>query len=95
MTREPRRILDVEDAMFDPADHWPFRPFWVCFADAQPWPCEGYRAHVLRTYPTEQDRGIHMARYFNFAVMELRGQVAREGDIHRRFLGWIRESAES
>jgi hypothetical protein len=88
---ERRRIVDEA---LDVSAHQPSRPGWVCEADGADWPCEPYRDWVIATFPASTDRAIHMAGFWQFAIVELpKPEVA--GDIHRRFLGWTKEHVEA
>lgn len=89
--RERRRIVDKAP---DVSAHQPSRPGWMCEAGCGDWPCEPYRAWVLFEFRASTDRAIHMAGFWQFAVVELpKPEVA--GDIHRRFLGWTKERVEA
>lgn len=88
--REQRQITDEP---LDPHLHEPTRPGWLCTSCGIHWPCEPYRNWVLDTFSSSTDRAIHMAGFWQFAIIELpRPDVA--GDIHRRFLGWTRQPVE-
>lgn len=71
----------------DGRHHHPIRPIWTCVVCGDPWPCQLAREWMLRTY-TLVPRSLTMASYFTQACEEL--TTLGVGEIHGRFLGWIR-----
>jgi hypothetical protein len=85
--------INVAETTFQHAEvHEPERPFWICGVDGLDWPCPARRQAMLESWePTTL--AIVMAGYFVQACAELSsGDV---GEIHRRFLGWVRDAERS
>ena len=70
----------------EPGLHWPHRPFWVCDADGEDWPCTGLRAHLLFT-TDRRDIDLVMGSHAPNAGREL-GLEPRQ--VHVRFFAWHR-----
>jgi hypothetical protein len=69
--------------------HSPMRPSWNCSGCSAPWPCPTKRRQLLAEFhgaPTSL--GLLMAVRMSDAAVDLHDVPA--GEIHRRFLGWIR-----
>jgi hypothetical protein len=81
--REPRYVAPVEGL------HQPMRPSWDCSACAAPWPCQSKRGQLLAQYTGAQvSLGLLMGVQMCDASREL--TQLRAGELHQRFLGWIR-----
>ena len=69
--------------------HHPQRPSWVCSGCGDLWPCHTRRLELLAEYTGAViSLGLNMAAHFIDACVDLPGHLA--GDLHGRFLGWIR-----
>lgn len=72
--------------------HLPDRPAWTCGGCGQEWPCEPARRHFLANYEDSSvSLSLVMASHFAEACRDL--PHARAGELHYRFLGWIRHTA--
>lgn len=66
------------------------RPSWMCTADGKPWPCYRSRTDMLAQYRGQLvSLAMVMGSAFVECCQDLRNHPA--GDLHDRFLGWIRE----
>jgi hypothetical protein len=81
--------MNIGDLVGNPPAHEPLRPSWKCAADGADWPCVEAREHMLTAW-TPVPRALTMATYFTQACEDL--STAPAGEIHRRFLGWIRST---
>jgi hypothetical protein len=71
--------------------HVPIRPDWTCAGCNRPWPCDHTKQRMRAEY---QDAGVSL-----WLVMGMRLLDAAEdlhnlpaGELHARFLGWIRRT---
>jgi hypothetical protein len=72
--------------------HQPVRPTWTCASCGREWPCSTRRAQLLAEYEgAVTSLGLAMSAYLQEAARDL--PTAYAGDLHHRFLGWIRPRA--
>jgi hypothetical protein len=75
------------------SEHWPMRPSWVCRWCSDPWPCPSARAYLLRSFhDATVSLSLSMAQHLHDAMRERPSEPS--GDMHSRFLGWIRHRTE-
>jgi hypothetical protein len=69
--------------------HVPLRPQWTCTGCGAPWPCPTRRRQLLAEYESASaSLGLLMSLYFHDAICEL--PAGAEGEVYRRFFGWLR-----
>lgn len=72
--------------------HQPVRPIWTCASCGRDWPCPTRREQLLAEYEGATiSLGLAMSAYLQEAAQDL--PKAYAGDLHRRFLSWIRPRA--
>jgi hypothetical protein len=72
--------------------HQPVRPMWTCSSCGRDWPCPSQRGQLLAEYEgATTSLGLMMSEYLQDAAQDL--PTAYAGELHRRFLGWIRPRA--
>ncbi|MBM7083320.1 MULTISPECIES: hypothetical protein [Micromonospora] len=69
--------------------HVPARPSWQCTGCGEPWPCRVRRDRLLGEYADDRAAlGVYLGLQLVEALTDLSRQPA--GDLHTRFLGWLR-----
>jgi hypothetical protein len=84
--RSPRKTIDEEAGLSDPAAHRAVRPGWKCEVDGEDWPCQPLRDHLSETMPAVEISMV-MTGPYGFALIEL---SASPMAVWQRFLGWIK-----
>jgi hypothetical protein len=70
-------------------NHLPMQPSWRCTACDATWPCPAARAQLRAEFA---DETVSLAMYLGRCMIDAaadRPDLA-PGDLHRRFLAWIR-----
>jgi hypothetical protein len=69
--------------------HQPIRPLWTCGGCGADWPCPTRQRELLAEFGDDAaSLGLYLGALFVTAVTDL--PDSRSGDLHRRFLGWVR-----
>ena len=75
-------------------EHRPGRPHWHCTTCGQAWPCRTAKRDLRRAAtdgrPEEVRRALDAARRDAERDFEVLGILAEQGDLHDRFLAWLR-----
>ncbi len=72
--------------------HVPIRPGWVCAACGVAWPCSTRRQQLADEYDgAAVSLAVLMSSYLLDAAADL--PLSQAGDLHVRFLGWVRGPA--
>jgi len=69
--------------------HDPVRPDWNCVGCGHPWPCPTRQRQLVAEF-AQAPASLYSLMLTRFAEAAIDLPYAHTGDLHRRFVGWLR-----